>query len=723
MSGATSAFIIAYYWGRLVEKSWALPLLAPLKNTYIKEDNFIFKLVNVNKTYDKKINVLKNINLSFPIKGFVSILGKSGSGKSTLLNLLIGIDKPTLGNVYFNGTDINKLKDCYKKRYQNIEIGILFQHFNLFDNLTCLENVIIPCLISGINKIEAIKKANLLFKKYKLEHLSNQLFSTLSGGEKQRIALIRALINNPKVIIADEPTGALDSINSELIIKELKELSKDHLVIVVTHNESLIKKYEDYRININEGETTCLAVSDVPKLNIKTKSNKTNIFLIKSFLFSHLKKHKVRNILSSLAISFSTLCLFLAFGYINGSNKSVNEYSHKSMQYGVATIAKKDVVDIPGSPIKISKLSRPEISEIYFINEKIKSAEIVNNYQSLFPICPTFQFDNKSIDDIEFSPVYDFKNYSSLLKEGTFPNNDEFLEVVVNEEFINRFSYNDKEILNTEIKLACDVEITNPTISNKNIKDKITYSNKLIIKGVVKEFAYLNTPRVYYSYLGLDDYLDSIILENYSKELGFEISGKEVVSFADNKNSNSGLSYNLFVNDLNEVNKLFDLKSKFDSNNQFDIVSNCYSIINSYSSMTNIISKSLIIFIVIAILGAIFIVSIATYSNYTINKKESAILSTLGLQRNKLFNIFAIENVLLSLLSVIASLIISKPIEILLNYILYNSFKLENLVAVPFLSFVPILVIFLAMLIGFLSTFIPFIFYEKNYIVEELKDE
>ena len=219
----------------------------------------MYRLVNVSKTYGKgnsAVNVLKSVSLSFPRVGLVSILGKSGSGKSTLLNIITGIDSPTNGKIYFLDKDLNRFKSKDKKIYQNQIIGVLFQHFNLFNDLTCLENVMLPSLVNGVNKLESKKRAIELFNQYHLEKLIHQKYETLSGGEKQRVALLRALINKPQVIIADEPTGALDSQNSILIMNELKSLSKDHLVIVVTHNESLIKQYEDYRIYIENGKVS-----------------------------------------------------------------------------------------------------------------------------------------------------------------------------------------------------------------------------------------------------------------------------------------------------------------------------------------------------------------------------------------------------------------------------------------------------------------------------------
>ena len=144
----------------------------------------MYRLVNVSKSYGKgsnAVNVLKEVNLSFPQTGLVSILGKSGSGKSTLLNIITGLDKPTGGKIYFLNRDLNKLNGREKKNYQSQTIGVLFQHFNLFNDLNCLDNVMLSSLVSGVNKEDSKIKASNLFKKYHLEHLMNQKYETLSG--------------------------------------------------------------------------------------------------------------------------------------------------------------------------------------------------------------------------------------------------------------------------------------------------------------------------------------------------------------------------------------------------------------------------------------------------------------------------------------------------------------------------------------------------------------
>lgn len=685
----------------------------------------MFKLTNVSKSYKNKsgqLIVLKDVNLFFPEKGLVSILGKSGSGKSTLLNLLVGVLTPTKGTVYYLNKNINKLNSTKKEKFLNNEIGILFQHFNLFDELTALENAIIPCLLNGVNKKDAIKKANDLFNTYKLNYLINQKFTSLSGGEKQRVALIRAIINNPKVILADEPTGALDSKNSSFVMEELKKLSKDKLVIVVTHNEELISKYEDYRISIKDGQASYLR-EKIDESNIfKTQSRKRqNIF--KSFVKLHLKKHKVRNIISGASIAFSSLCLLLSFGYISGSNESTNLYKQKSMLYTSATISKKELIEVKDSPIKISKLTRPNENEIYFLKENIPSIHIENNYQSFFPSYPHITFDNKNYDDIEFSPIYSFETFNSLLSIGRFPAVNEFSEVVVNEEFINHFGYKKESIINHVFKLDVNETVVNINDKGSLIKDEIVIETNLKIVGVVSEFSYLNSPRVYYPYVGLKDIAANYDLKNYSAELGFNISLDEAISFASGSNPVSGYSYNLFIDDLKDVDVLFAFKKQYDVSGQFDISSISYTIGDSYSSLTNVISTSLLAFVAIVLLGTICIVIITSFSNFTENKKESAILHVLGANKKTILLIFNIENILISLSGIIVAFILSIPFKNLLNSILFNTFHLENLITLNLFSFISILFVLLMLVLSFVSTLIPFIYYQKGYISEELKDE
>lgn len=217
----------------------------------------LIQVVDVSKVYkidDQENMVLKHFSYGFPVNGLIGVIGKSGSGKSTLLNIIALLDKPTSGDVYFNNENINKWSNKRKIQFRNKDIGIIFQHYYLVETENVIYNIALPFLISGGQEKEGKAKAIKLLESinYRKE-LYTQNASNLSGGEKQRVAILRALVNNPKVILADEPTGALDSDNSLLVMEMLKDISKTKLVIVVTHNIELIKKYADKTIELKDG--------------------------------------------------------------------------------------------------------------------------------------------------------------------------------------------------------------------------------------------------------------------------------------------------------------------------------------------------------------------------------------------------------------------------------------------------------------------------------------
>ena len=221
---------------------------------YVLRISGLTKKYKINETQEK--TVLDNISLMFPSSGLIAIVGKSGSGKSTLLNMISLLDKPTSGRVYFDNENVETWNQKRKEQYLNKDIGIVFQNYHLLENETGLFNVALPLLISGEDKKVSLQLAkNLLKDLYIDQQIYMKKCKDMSGGEKERIAIIRSIINNPKIVLADEPTGALDSHNSTLVMEIFKEISKKRLVIFVTHNIELVKKYADQVISIIDGKT------------------------------------------------------------------------------------------------------------------------------------------------------------------------------------------------------------------------------------------------------------------------------------------------------------------------------------------------------------------------------------------------------------------------------------------------------------------------------------
>lgn len=211
----------------------------------------IIKAEKIYKIYfegikEKELIVLDNLDFEMEKGKIVSITGISGSGKSTLLHILGTLDKPNKGKIYFNGNDIGKLSDRELARFRNRNIGFVFQFHHLLPELTSIENVAMPMLISGKSYIESLSAADSLLSKLDLSDRKDHYPNQLSGGEQQRIAVARALINNPELILADEPTGNLDKYHSEELIELLWELNKMFSIslLLVTHNEGLAERAE-----------------------------------------------------------------------------------------------------------------------------------------------------------------------------------------------------------------------------------------------------------------------------------------------------------------------------------------------------------------------------------------------------------------------------------------------------------------------------------------------
>ncbi len=214
----------------------------------------ILKLENISKVYkegNRRLEILKDLNLDVKKGDFISIMGKSGSGKSTLLNMMGILDTPSSGNIYINGENINNLKDAKKDIMRNHFIGFVFQFHYLLPEFTALENVMIARMIDKKeNENKAREKAKKILIEVGLGERLDHKPSKLSGGEKQRVAIARALINEPQILLADEPTGNLDEETSESIHKLLKKINreKQQSIIVVTHSSELARLTEKHFI-------------------------------------------------------------------------------------------------------------------------------------------------------------------------------------------------------------------------------------------------------------------------------------------------------------------------------------------------------------------------------------------------------------------------------------------------------------------------------------------
>ncbi len=236
------------------------------------EKNNIIELKNVSKHYemgDNLVKALDYINIEIKRGDFVAIMGPSGSGKSTSMNLIGSLDWATQGNIYLDGHDIEYLEESELAQIRGKKIGFIFQQFNLIPNLTAKENVMLPMLFQGKEESERERKAVELLKLVELNERMNHYPNQLSGGQQQRVAIARSLANDPEVILADEPTGNLDTKTGDMVMDFLKRLNNEgKTIIIVTHNPELAKKHAKIIYSVKDGKIETVE----KKINGKWKS-------------------------------------------------------------------------------------------------------------------------------------------------------------------------------------------------------------------------------------------------------------------------------------------------------------------------------------------------------------------------------------------------------------------------------------------------------------------
>ena len=312
----------------------------------------MLELKNITKDYisgDTKVEALRGVSIKFRKSEFVSILGQSGCGKTTLLNIIGGLDKYTSGDLIINNKSTKEFKDRDWDAYRNYSIGFVFQSYNLIPHQTILSNVELALTLSGVSRKERTKRAIEALEAVGLKEQIHKKPNQLSGGQMQRVAIARAIVNNPDIILADEPTGALDTKTSMQVMDILKEISKDRLVIMVTHNSELAEKYSTRIIKILDGVITDDSNPYDEKTKIKEeKSDKKKKTSMKFFTalrlsLNNLMTKKGRTILTSFAGSIGIIGIALILSISNGVQSYINKVEEETLSSYPITIQESTV--------------------------------------------------------------------------------------------------------------------------------------------------------------------------------------------------------------------------------------------------------------------------------------------------------------------------------------------------------------------------------------------
>ena len=463
----------------------------------------MLKLENITKIYEgknfKQI-ALNDVTLAFRNNEFVSILGPSGSGKTTLLNIIGGLDKYTYGNLIIDGVSTRKYKERDWNNYRSKKVGFIFQSYNLINHQTVLSNVLLSLNIAGKPKKESIKLAKKVLKDVGLDNYIKKKPKELSGGQMQRVAIARALVTNPDIILCDEPTGALDSQTSIQIMELLKEISKEKLVIMVTHNVTLANKYSDRVIALNDGvityDTSPYEVENYSLKKIKNKRKTMNKFTSLSLSFNNLLTKKSRTLLTSFAGSIGIIGIALVLSLSKGTQKYINKIEKNTFsKYPISIM--ESYIDYQnmfdkekescknGSICFINDLTNNVVNDnkinsiSKFSNILKQNYDNINNYtldiNYNYNIDLNIYKDNKMIENSSLYFKEFFNNNSPLLKEytliyGKLPEKYNEIVIVTDENGKLPLSLMKSLFLNEDIDLSKTINISYEKIIDSKFK-------------------------------------------------------------------------------------------------------------------------------------------------------------------------------------------------------------------------------------------------------------
>lgn len=669
----------------------------------------MIRLRNINKSFNNK-KVLDNISFDLPDKGFIGITGKSGSGKTTLLNILSGIVNIDEGNYFIDGINTKSLNNKNWSYFRNQFFGFVFQDYLLIENISVYDNLEVPLLFSN-NSIENNKEVIM-------EHLNHvfmadyidSITSNLSGGEKQRISIARALINNPKVILADEPTNSLDEDNTRMVMKILKQISKERLVIFVSHDKVLVNSFSDIIIDIDNKEKESNKL-DLIESSSDIKYKSKNIIFKPVKLYMKYQKLLVTFLIMALTLTLSSILIIsnlisgLSTLYKNSYEDSLTHTPLVVSKYAldIKIVEKKNFSDyFPKDGIVFSKDNNKEViinnnlttDYLNYIENMNKDLyyDIIYNYNKKFNFYSTIGNNNISsyIKELPLSNQMLDESYE-ILKGESFRIDEPCLIIVISNKnefsktllesigiFNNKITIDDLynietyNILNNDLYTKNDNNYKTNKVTNIE-SDKI---NKYKVKAVIRSKEvkmFENLESGLYITKGLSDKLTNnslvsdIVIDQKEKNYDV-ITGNRFNSNYTREDALSVLGYSYNPDNYQIYPKSFKTKEIIieylnnytGSNGQKVTVTDIGSLVfNTLEDVLKITKIVMLVILVITLTTTTILITIISYFKIHNRKKELVMYQMLGMSNNNVSIIIYFEYLIYIILSAFFSIIIS----------------------------------------------------------------
>ncbi|MBC1630765.1 ATP-binding cassette domain-containing protein [Listeria welshimeri] len=630
--------------------------------------------------------VLKNINVTIKDGEFAAIIGKSGSGKSTLLNIISGLDTDYSGKVLYNGED---LQDIDLDLYHFNHIGFIFQSFHLVNHMSVIENVKVPLYLNPeLSESDRNERALDLLKQVGLVEFANKKPTQLSGGQKQRVAIARSLANNPDMIIADEPTGALDSVTSEEIIKLLKDLTKlGTTVIVVTHDLNIADK-TDAILRLADGEVVSferkkeVTEQFSPK---KEKKLRLNGWATAKISFQSFFNRKFRNLLVALGTSIGIIAILLAFGLGNGVTQSLSKIFGTTFSPNqITTYYKEDGGS--KSPEPTTPLTSSEIKKI---KQLYKDESISEVYERTTIQGIKFEYDDKYLDGV-----------SSEMQEANFKAS-RYKDYTVKDEYL----LSGKMVTSDEAGAVIPSSVAR-AILGKNDSDELTKSDgdKLIDKKITLLYAGRNSETA--NTVKIETVIRGIT--NPSKEgfaRGFDVSTKTMDDFIKTTEIEKPiLSVDAFTKTTDQAEQVVE---KYENDKAWAnySITNANAFVDTFSQFTDIIVYLIAFIAGLSLAVAGVMIAIVLYIGVVERTREIGVFRAIGYRKRHIRGLFMMEASYIIILANILSSVVAITIAKIASPILETKIGFENMIHISFWNFLITLAITIT--IGFIFSIYP----------------
>ena len=638
------------------------------------EINHVYKDYKLgNKT---KFTALKDINISFEKGELVSIIGESGCGKSTLMNLIGGLDTDYTGEIKIGGTPLKSFKEKELDDYRKKKIGFVFQSFNLIPHLSILDNVTIALTLSDVKESEKLARAKAILKKVGLESQLKKKPTQLSGGQKQRVAIARALINDPDIILADEPTGALDSATTLQILDIMKKIADDgKLVVMVTHSEKVAqissrivelsdgqiisdKLNENYKKIGNFAEDQIKEKIVLNKKQKKKREKHLSLYSATRLSFHNMWASKTKNFLMALGVSISLISMILMLAFGSGLTGYINSLAESYSNPYIVTVSKTSDSDDQMSGgfmgfLTPSPFTDEEINEaITDINNylstttneyRVKDEDITYGFSTLtgFSQSASVSYGDTEEDKSDIFYLYTTPSYygEEQLLAGSLSTNNVYQDPETGE-MIGEVMFSSK--IASEMGFE-NIEDAIGKIVTVNVNyNKLEISKKMKITGIVNVNVFQQMLVAYIDY----DYLSSLI-----EEQGASITPTAIYIKTDSENT------------TNLINSYLSTNEKYTGSIENQMA-------NMFSEMMSTFSVALAIIAGISLFVALIMILVVLYMSVAERTKEIGVLKSIGARKKDIKKIFTMESFLIGLLSGIVSIIFAGIIGGILTIVL-----------------------------------------------------